>query len=46
VLHGAGLGGVERGARAEVVDYGFERLNLGRELAGRLAVVAVLDPQS
>ena len=41
--HRARLRRIERGARAEVVDDAFERLNLRGQLAGRRAVAAVLD---
>ncbi len=41
-LDGSGLGGIERGALAEVLDDVLEGLNLRGQLAGRRPIVAVL----
>ena len=43
--HGPGLSRIERRSSAEFVDHTFERLNLGRQLAGGLAIVPVFDLQ-
>ena len=43
LLHRPDLAGIERRARAEVVQDVFERLNLGGQLAGRRTEVAVFD---